>query len=77
MKRTVPQNRADAAATKPYLYGGGKPEPVRAKDVTVGKIFRAACHRDGCGWAGAEHPAFAAASAERQAHLNWHILGEA
>jgi hypothetical protein len=51
------------------------PAPVRAKDVQVDKLFRAGCHRPGCGWTGTEYAAFADANAERQAHLNHHILG--
>ena len=50
------------------------PEPVRGRDVQVDKLFRARCHRPGCGWAGGEHAAFQDANAERQAHLNQHIL---
>ncbi len=47
---------------------------VRARDVQVDKLFRARCRRPGCGWAGAEHATYAAANAERQAHLNAHTL---
>jgi hypothetical protein len=49
-------------------------EPVRGRDVQVDKLFRARCHRPGCGWTGTEHAAFQDADAERQAHLNQHIL---
>lgn len=31
-------------------------------------------HRPGCGWTGREHAAYQAANAERQDHLNQHIL---
>ncbi len=52
------------------------PTPVRAKDVAVVKLFRASCLRDGCGWRGADHGTYQDANAERQAHLNQHILAE-
>lgn len=54
----------------------GQPGPVRAKDVIVVKVFRAECHRPCCGWTGGEHATFQAASDERAAHLNQHILAE-
>ncbi len=49
-------------------------EPIRGKDVTVDKLFRARCHLPGCGWMGAEHATFADANAERQAHITGHRL---
>lgn len=45
-------------------------EPVRGKDVTVDKLFRARCHR--CPWTGQERRVFADASADRQVHLDVH-----
>jgi len=51
-------------------------EPVRARDVQVDKLFRARCHRPGCGWTGGEHATFADASAERPGHLERHSLAE-
>lgn len=48
---------------------------VRAKSVSVEKLFRARCHVPGCGWAGAEHATYQDANDERLAHLNWHSLG--
>jgi hypothetical protein len=52
------------------------PEPVRARDVQIDKLFRARCHRPGCGWTGAEHATYADANAERQGHLRRHSLEE-
>jgi hypothetical protein len=49
-------------------------DPVRGKDVTVGKLFRARCHRPGCCWAGGDHLSYQDANTERLAHLNQHIL---
>jgi hypothetical protein len=51
------------------------PAHVRAKDMQVDKLFRARCHSPGCDWTDTEYAAFADANAERQAHLNHHILG--
>ncbi len=53
---------------------GRLPEPVRARDVTVSKLFRPCCHRRGCGWAGGEHASYQDANTGRLAHLNEHIL---
>ena len=50
------------------------PGPVRGRDVQIDKLYRARCHRPGCGWTGAEHAAYQDASAERQAHLSQHLL---
>ncbi len=47
---------------------------IRAKDVTVKKLFRACCHLRGCGWIGTEHATFAGASTEREAHITRHRL---
>jgi hypothetical protein len=52
-------------------------QPLRANSVEVEAIRRACCRLDGCGWKGGEHPDYAAANAERQAHLDWHRLGKA
>lgn len=49
-------------------------EPVRGRDVTVDKLWRASCHRPGCDWVGAEHATYQDANAERLIHLNQHIL---
>ena len=51
------------------------PEPVRARDVRVDKLYRARCLRHPCGWMGGEHAAYQDANDERLAHLNQHILG--
>ena len=50
---------------------------IRAKDVTVEKLFRACCHIDGCTWLGASYFTFACASAERLAHITRHRLAAA
>lgn len=47
---------------------------ARARDVTVSKLFRARCHRPGCGWASGEHATYQDANDERLAHLNRHIV---
>jgi hypothetical protein len=48
-------------------------DPVRGRDVQIDKLYRARCHRAGCGWTGADHATYQDASAERHAHLNQHI----
>jgi len=47
---------------------------VRAKDVTVEKVFRARCHLPGCGWTGPDRAAFAEAGDDRSGHLTWHRM---
>ena len=47
---------------------------VHAKDVTVDKLYRARCHLHPCGWMGTERGTFAAANAEREAHITIHRL---
>ena len=45
---------------------------IRAKDVTVAKIFQAHCWIEGCGWHGEPFGSFGEANTERQAHLEEH-----
>jgi hypothetical protein len=49
-------------------------DPVRGRDVQIDKLYRASCHRLGCGWTGGEHANYQDASTERHAHLSQHIL---
>jgi hypothetical protein len=54
-------------------------DPVRAKDVTVRKIWRAECHRPECTAVAQgfrDRASWADAAADRHAHLNWHALNQ-
>ena len=71
---TISASQAGNAVLLGAEYKPASPEPVRAKDVAVVKLFRARRARDGCGWRGADHATYQDANAERLAHLNRHIL---
>ncbi len=64
----------DAGLLRAAQDDPGSREPVRARDVQVDKLYRARCHRPGCGWTGGEHATFQDANADRLAHLNRHTL---
>jgi hypothetical protein len=68
------ENTASTAALRRAERNLASTDPVRGRDVQIDKLYRARCHRCGCGWTGGEHANYQDASAERHTHLRQHIL---